>query len=375
MSDTPNTALVPVEQRAALALNTTETEKHLRELATKHVAITEIKNKDGREQAHGAAMELLKARTSIEKVSKAARDDATKFAKAVIKEEDRLIAIISPEEKRLFTLRDEWDAEQERIRQEKVLAEQRRLERINNAIASIAAIPTNLTNASADVISAAMGELEAMNIVEEFYEEFTPKAVHVRQEALQALTTLWGAAAEREAEAMRLAEEQARLAVERAELDRQRAELERQRREQEEVAARAAAEAALAAQRAADEASAKAKREAAEREAFLKQQQDAFEEEKRKAQAILAEEQRKLVEERERIAAQVRAQREIEEAARRERETAERAAKEEAERQLTYQVLDAVGNAFNVGADQAEEFVLRAANVIKTLKSEIAEAA
>ena len=58
-----------------------------------------------------------------------------------------------------------------------------------------------------------------------------------------------------------------------------------------EAKARAAAEAALAAQRAADEASAKAKREAAEREAFLRQQQDAFEAEKREAEAKLKAEQ------------------------------------------------------------------------------------
>ena len=54
-----------------------------------------------------------------------------------------------------------------------------------------------------------MAELESLNITEEFYEEFTEKAVWTRSDALQKLTTLWGAAAEREAEAKRVAEEAA----------------------------------------------------------------------------------------------------------------------------------------------------------------------
>jgi hypothetical protein len=375
MSDTPNTALVPVEQRAALALNATETEQHLAVLATKHKELTVIKNKDGREQVHGAAMELLKARTAIAKVSKTARDDATKFAKAVIAEEERLIALISPEEKRLFALRDEWDAEQERIRQEKVLAEQRRVERINAAIAEIAAIPTSLANASADVISAALGELEARNITEQDYEEFTEKAVWTRSEALQALTTLWGAAAEREAEAKRLAEEQARLAAERAELERQRQEL-------EEAKARAAAEAALAAQRAADEATAKAKAEAAQREAFERQQRDIFEAEKREAEAKIKAEQEALAAERAEIA-RINAERIAKEAAEQAaREVAERnalLAKQEAERKareleelaVYHSVVDAIQS--ETGLDDMNEIhdlILRAAAVVQALNNE-----
>ena len=375
MSDTQSTALVPVEQRAALALNTTETEKHLRELATKHNSLVAINDKNGREQAHGAAMELKRARTHIQAVAKEARDDANKFSKAVIAEEQRLVGIILNEEERLFKIRDAWDAEQERIRQEKVLAEQRRMERINAAIASIAAIPNNLTNAKADVIAAAIAELEAVSVVEEFYEEFTPKAVHVRAEALEAMNKLYAAAVERELEAQRLAEEQARIAEENARLAAERAELERQRQELEAERARAAAEAALAAQRAVDEANAKAKAEAAQREAFEKQQRDAFEEEKRAAQELLAKEQAELAAERERIAAQVRAQREAEEAARREREAAERAAQEAVEQQNAHQVIESVADCFGCSEEEAEEKILRAANVITTNRTRFAEAA
>lgn len=369
------TALVPVEQRAALALNSTKTEEHLKELATKHKDITVIKNKAGRDQAHGAAMELLKARTAIKDVAKTARDDATKFSKAVIAEENRLIEIISAEETRLFAVRDAWDAEQERIRQEKVLAEQQRVERINAAIASIAAIPTNLANAKADVISAAIAELESVSIVEEFYEEFTEKAVYIRSEALQAMNSLYAAAAEREAEAKRIAEESARLAAERAELDRQRAEIEQQRREQEEANARAAAEVAAAAQRAIDEANAKAKREAEQREVFMRQQQDAFAAEKAEAQAKLDEQQRQLNEQMAAIAKEQAEKAAIEAAAKAKRdaeEAADRQAKEEAERKtrndeamsFASRVVAVVAEAFEIDPEEAEEYITRAAATI-----------
>lgn len=376
MSDTPNTALVPVEQRAVLALNSTETEKHLRELATKHADITVIKNKAGRDQAHGAAMELKNARVLIEKTSKEARDDATKFSKAVIAEEKRLVAIIEQEEDRLFKVRDEWDAEQERVRQEKVLAEQQRVARINNSVASIAAIPATLTYAKSDVISAAIAELESLSIVEEFYEEFTDKAIWTRGEALQAMTTLHGAAVEREAEAQRVAEEQVRIAEENARLAAERAELERQRQELEEAKARAAAEAALAAQKAADEASAKAKREAAERELFMKQQQDAFEAEKREAEAKLKAEQDKLAAERAEIARQ--------NAERIAKEAAEQAAKELAERNAALAkqeeakalrlaevrersdtILIDIEARFDIGRNKAIELLLEAADFLR----------
>lgn len=103
-----STALTVVE-RAALALGTTKLEGDLRTLATKHADIKVIKDKAGREQCHSAMMDLQNTRTAITKTGKTARDDANAFAKAVISEEGRLIAIIEPEEKRLRSLRDGWD--------------------------------------------------------------------------------------------------------------------------------------------------------------------------------------------------------------------------------------------------------------------------
>ena len=68
-------AAMPPAERAALALNSTQTERDLLALATKHASIQVIKDKAGRDQAHGAAMEVKRARTTIERTGKEARDD------------------------------------------------------------------------------------------------------------------------------------------------------------------------------------------------------------------------------------------------------------------------------------------------------------
>lgn len=123
--------------RADMALDSRRAEPNLRALAAKNVAIVAILDKAGREQAHGAAMELKRARTTIEKVSKEARDDANKFSKAVIAEANRLIEIVEPEEKRLIALRDSYDTEQERIKEEAERVERARITAIHERISQI----------------------------------------------------------------------------------------------------------------------------------------------------------------------------------------------------------------------------------------------
>jgi hypothetical protein len=373
------TALVPVAERAALALASTKTEEHLKALATKHSTITVVKDRAGREQAHNAAMELLKARTAIEKVSKMARDDANKFSKAVIAEEDRLIAITAAEEKRLFAVRDAWDAEQERIRKEKAEAEERRVQRILAAIGNIRAIPGNMLVANATQLADAIKDLREIQI-DDSYEEFMPQAELARAESLAKLAELRTAADAREAEAAKLAAERAELERARAEQAAQAEELARQVRELQEANARAAAEVAAAAQRAIDEANAKSKREAEQREVFLRQQQDAFAAEKAAAQAKMDEQQRALDEQKADIAkeladkaaaeAAVKAKREAEEAAaRKAKEAADRKAREDEALSFAARVVAVVAEAFEIDPEEAEDYIQRAA---ETLNAKVA---
>lgn len=241
VADQPETAMttLPPETRAVLALNSSKTELDLRALATKHVTIVEIKDRAGREQAHGAAMELMRARTAIEKVSKDARDDATRFSKAVIAEEKRLVGIVEAEEKRLKGLRDDWDEAEQKRREAAAAAERARVLAITNRIAEInqKAILAGQCR-TADAIQRLIDALEKADMTG--FEEHDQEAQTARSAALMSMSSLRDAKraeederarikAEQEAEAARLEEERATIARKKAEAEAEAAELRRQR--------------------------------------------------------------------------------------------------------------------------------------------------
>lgn len=318
-----STTELTVVERAAVALGTTEREKELRELVARSTDIVEVKNAAGRDQCHGAAMALRTARTTIRKVGKDARDDATKFSKAVIAEEERLVALIEPEETRLLSLRDAWDEAREAEKRAKAEAEQRRVAAIREHIDDIRAIAARMVGCAAFVISVEIEDLEAIEITVDRFAELTGEAEAVRGATLDKLRELHAAALKSEAEAERLAKE-------RAELERQRAELEAQR--QREAAQRAEQERKDAEARAAREAEERTKRE---KEEAARRAQQAREDAERRA--AIEDEEKRLAAERAEMA---RRQAELDraEAERREqeakalREMAEAAEKAERER-------------------------------------------
>lgn len=263
------TALAPTE-RAALALQSTKTEQHLLALATKHAAITVVKDKAGREQAHGAAMELTRARTAVEKAAKEAREDATKFSKAVIAEAARLVAIVEPEETRLKQARDAWDAEQARIKAEAEAKERARVLAITERIAAIKAYVVMANNCRT---SARVAEL--MKSFSTFtpmdFEEFTDEAMKAQADTSAHLAQVFSDRQADEAEAARIKAEQeaeaARLKAERAKLEAEIAAQAEAKRVADE--ARAQAEAAEAKVRAAAEAVAADRAELERMRAYL----------------------------------------------------------------------------------------------------------
>ena len=257
----PKTELEPIE-RAAIALESTKTEQHLMALATKHQSITVVKDKAGREQAHGAYIEVMRARTAVEKAAKDAREDATKFSKAVIAEAARLVAIVEPEEARLKEARDAWDAEQARIKAEAEARESARVLAITERIAAIKAYVVMANNCRT---SARVVELQVKLCDTEMtgFEEFEAEALMALADTEAHLNRVLANIREQEDEAARIKAEQeaeaARLKAEREELDRQRAEAAAQAKAQAEAKrvadeARAQAEAAEAKVRAAAEA-------------------------------------------------------------------------------------------------------------------------
>lgn len=235
---TNNTALT-LPERTALALESSKTEARLRELVASTADLVEVQNKAGRDQIHSAAMTYRDHRVTIEKTGKASRDDATKFSKAVIAEESRLIEIISPEEKRLLALRDAWDEKIEAEKQAKIAAERARVEAIQARIKQFSDLVLQSAGKDSDAIKVLLERLTAMQITDAAFEEFIPQATEAKETSLSALEVAYEAAhaAEQAIEAAR---------IQREEEDRQRAEeaakLEAQRAEQERIAAAQAAE-------------------------------------------------------------------------------------------------------------------------------------
>lgn len=227
-----NETQLTLPERAAVALGAPRYEQEIRELVAKTVTITEVKNKDGREQCHGAMMTLKNARVAIEKAAKAAREDATAFSKAVIAEEKRLVALAEPEEARLQALRDAWDAEIEREKKAKAAAEKARVDGIRKMIDEIKAVPTESVGRSSADLTATVELMEMHEITLEQFAEF---AGEVEMAKIAALAKLRGMRAAQQAHEA----EQDRLAAERAELERLRAEA----AERERVSAEARAEA------------------------------------------------------------------------------------------------------------------------------------
>lgn len=268
---TPETALTVVA-RAALALGSDKARTELAELVKKSANIVEVKNSAGREECHSAAMVLVRARTNIEKIGKAARDDATKFSKAVIAEEKALISITQPEEDRLLGLRDAWDAaraaekaEAERIERERVAAIHARIGRIKGF--ATLALECRTSAKVEELIERLMAEPT------EGFEEFAEEAATARGLTLARMKEISDAKFADEQERARIAAEQEaerqRLAAERAELERQQAEA-RAAQAQADAKAKAerdAAEAQLAAERAAFAAEQDRQREAQAAEA------------------------------------------------------------------------------------------------------------
>jgi len=224
--ETPATALTVVA-RAALALGSDKARTELAELVKKSANITEVKNPAGREECHSAAMALVRARTNIEKIGKAARDDATKFSKAVIAEEKALISITQPEEDRLLGLRNAWDEARAAEKAEAERIERERITKIHERIAAIrayadAALQAKTAQAASELIERLMAEST------EGFEEFEEEAASTRGLTLARMAEIRDTKAEEEAERARVAAEQEaerqRLAAERAELARQQAE-------------------------------------------------------------------------------------------------------------------------------------------------------
>lgn len=227
-----NIALLPPAQRAMIVLDSTKTEVQLHQIVQEAGTVVAVGDKTTREYAHRIGMKLKTARTSIEKIGKAAREDAQAFSKAVIGEENRLKAIMAAEEERIFALRDAYD---KKVADEKAAAERAEAERVAGIRAKIDAfkrLPLESAQDSAEELQATIEDLSGI-VIDGSYAEFAEEATLVVAGVMSQLLNMRDAAVRKaEAEAAvaaereRVAAEELRLKEERESFERERAEFE-----------------------------------------------------------------------------------------------------------------------------------------------------
>jgi hypothetical protein len=304
-----------VTQRAIVALGQAGREDDLKALASRTTSIKTITNKAGYDQVHASRMALKGVRLDLQRLGKAARDDATKFSKAVIAEENRLISLVEVEEKRLEAIQWKYDADIEAAKQAAIDAENRRVAELTERVEELRG-PHYLTASSGSVLIAHhISDLEAIP-VDGSFQELRQQAFDAKAGGLARLRELHTAAVAHETEQARIKAEREELArLRKAEEERQAAE--RARLAEEEREARAAREA-----------------EAAKQAEELRKQREAQEAEttriRAEQEAAARAERERIAEENKRLAAERADFQRQQDEARRKREEEERQAAEQA---------------------------------------------
>lgn len=325
--------VITVTERATKALAKVDTAEKLRELAKQSAEITAVTNPASYQQLHSVRMALKNKRIEIEKVAKTAREDATKFSKAVIEQENILIGIIQPEETRLQTIQDAYD---DKVALEKAAAEQKereRIERIQSTIENdIRQSVMGALNKGSVVIATILADVQAIDI-NEFFAEFKSDAEQAKVQAVTKLTEMHAAALDHEEEQRRIRAEREELAKLKAAEDQRQKEA--AQREAEIIRKQAEEEAALRRkiaaeeQAAADRMAALARAAQAERDKADREARERLAAQEAAAKAIRDEEDKRLREEAARLATEARA---LEDRQRAERDAAD--AKMRAEREV-----------------------------------------
>lgn len=207
-----------VVQKAQVALAFDATKQEFTALAEASKPIVAITNDASYQELHAARMRLVKARTNTTKRGKSIREDAQAFAKTVIDMEKQLLGIIQPEETRLQSIQDTFDASEEARKQAAAQAEANRIKAHQDAIERINRLPMEFVGKPSASIKFALENASTVPVDDNF-EEFQPLAQAAKDKAIQALEQLHAGAIVVEQAA---ADHAARIKSEREELDRLR---------------------------------------------------------------------------------------------------------------------------------------------------------
>jgi hypothetical protein len=286
-------AILPVTERAVAALGQKERETELVTLAASTLDIVEITNDAGYKQVRGARLALKNIRVEIRAAGKAARDDATKFSKAVIAEEDRLVGLIEPEETRLSVLEGEHEKKEAAAEQARVDAEVARQEALQARVDALRALPNGASLLTAAEVQTKIDAARAL-VVDESFDEKQDLAAAALVVSIHALVGIHVERVAHEAA-------QAKLAADLADLERLRVEDAQRKADQAEADRKAQVARDAEAKRHADQLlqqAADAAKEAADRQAIIDANNARVEAAQKAAQAALDAEAKRQADER-----------------------------------------------------------------------------
>lgn len=261
--------------------------------------VPDLSTKAGEDAARAHRKELVTIRTSAAKIYDQLNAPLLDAQRQARKIRDEITTTAEKYEGPIDAAIKAREAEREADRLRKAEAEAARIKMIRDRITNIASLPTLAVDLCSADIQAVINDLGNSVFSEERFGEFLDEAEELATTIGHKLSAMRDGVAAREAEALRLAAERAeleRLRAEQAERDRKAAEQRaseeaaaaaKLKQEQDDLAAQRAAfqaeqDAAAARSREAEEAARKRSAEEAERhQAFLRKQQDAFEEERR----------------------------------------------------------------------------------------------
>ena len=289
------------------------TDAALAELKGKYSNVPDVSTKKGYALAKAGISEVRTLRTSVEKKRKELKADALDYGRkvdaAAKKITDALLAIEAP----MKDAKKAIDDEQVRIEEEARQAEINRIEEIQGRIADIHKFGEGLLNANSELIQKSIDALNNTVISEKYFGEYceaAEDAIKATQEILISALNERKAFEDQQAENERVRKEQEaeakRLAEQQAEIDRQKqADADKRRAEQEE------------ARKKQEEAQAEIDRQREEVEAEKRKQQQAkLDAEREEAEKIKAEKEKLEREKSEKEAAEKQAELEKQEHAR-----------------------------------------------------------
>jgi hypothetical protein len=205
-----------VIERASLVFAAVKSEDELKELAKASATIVTITNQAGFDQCHAARMVLKNERLEIARIGEDGREDAVQTSKAIIAQQKKRIGLIEPEENRLKTIQDAWDAKVAAEKEAKIQLELKRVADLQSRIVELRGCQTLSPTSGSVLIAQHIADLDKIP-VDSTFEEFEQQALDAKLGGLKRLGDLHVAALDHEAK-------QAQLEIDRQELARLRAE-------------------------------------------------------------------------------------------------------------------------------------------------------